>query len=247
MWSLTLSWKTFRLGSGGGPQSPFCLLPLKYLETALPMGMLNPWSVFFPWNFWSEIMLSPINLAPVFTPLHLPLFTPDCRPVCWGTTTMRTGRRQAWKLSNWNFFHLPREVSLPFTSQLKFSSQGIHAVNDKRRQNNLAPPTTPSTNNTVMVRDRSSWALMVRVGLWSPISVYAQTIFAFICFEQMHAWVHLRSIVIVFTPAAGWQMTYRVFSVFFFFLVVCSPYLNLHITHGNTCIKTWIALLSFYM
>lgn len=67
--------------------------------------------------------------------------------------------------------HLPREVSLPFMSQLKFSSQAIHSVNDKRSQDNLA---TPNTNNTVTVRDRSSWTLIVRVGLRPPISVYCR-------------------------------------------------------------------------
>lgn len=67
--------------------------------------------------------------------------------------------------------HLPREVTLPFMSQLKFSSQAIHSVNDKRSQDNLA---TPNTNNTVMVRDRSSWTLIVRAGLRPPISVYCR-------------------------------------------------------------------------
>lgn len=65
--------------------------------------------------------------------------------------------------------HLPREVTLPFMSQLKFSSQAIHSVNDKRSQNNLA---TPNTNNTVTVRDRSSSTLIVRAGLRPHISVY---------------------------------------------------------------------------
>lgn len=64
--------------------------------------------------------------------------------------------------------HLPREVTLPFMSQLKFSSQAIHSVNDKRSQDNLA---TRNTKNTVTVRDRSSWTLIVREGLRLAISV----------------------------------------------------------------------------
>lgn len=61
--------------------------------------------------------------------------------------------------------HLPREVSLLFMRQLKFSAHAIHCVYDKRSQDNLA---TPNTNNTAMVRDRSSRTLIVGVGLWPP-------------------------------------------------------------------------------
>lgn len=67
-----------------------------------------------------------------------------------GSPHEQKARAQAIRLE---LLHLPREVTLPFMSQLKFSSQAIHSVNDMRSQDNLA---TPNTNNTVMVRDRSS-------------------------------------------------------------------------------------------
>ena len=89
----------------------------------------------------------------MFTSLHLPLFTPRLWLGMLGDTGdshKQTVGKQAIRLE---LLHLPREVSLPFMSQLKFSSQAIHSVNDKKTQNNLA---TPCTNNTVMVRDRSS-------------------------------------------------------------------------------------------
>lgn len=82
-------------------------------------------------------------------------------------------KARAWAIGL-ELLHLPREVSLPFMSQLKFSSHAIHSVNDKRSQDNLA---TPDTNNTVTVRDRSSWTLIVGAGLRPPISAYCRQFF----------------------------------------------------------------------
>lgn len=95
---LIWSWWKFRSGASRS------LLPGAPKSTVKQPCSGERWILAFLlfWNCWSERVLSPINLAPVFTPLHLPLFTPDCGPVCWGTATMRTGRRQAWKLSDWN-------------------------------------------------------------------------------------------------------------------------------------------------
>ena len=139
------------------------------------------------------------SLTPVFTPLPSAPVYPRLWPCMLGdrgSPHKQKARVQAIRLEP---LHLPREVTLPFMSQLKFSSQAIHSVNDKRSQDNLA---TPNTNNTVMVRDRSRRTLKVRVGLRPPISVYCrQFLPSFVLSRYMPGYT-CRSIVIVFTPAA---------------------------------------------
>lgn len=86
-------------------------------------------------------------------PFHLPLFTPDCGSVCQGDSGSPHEQKARAQARELELLHLPREVSLPFMSRLKFGSRAIHSVNDKRSRDNLA---TPDTNRAVTVRDTSS-------------------------------------------------------------------------------------------
>lgn len=146
-------------------------------------------------SVWATPQCLPLPSAPVYPRLW------HCMSGDSGSPHKQKARAQA---SGLELLHLPREVSLPFMSQLKFGSHAIHSVNDKRTRDNLA---TPDTNNTVTVRDRSSWTLIVGDGLLPALSVYCRQFFPFICFEQMHSWEQLRSIPMIFTPASDWQMT----------------------------------------
>lgn len=142
------------------------------------------------------------------TPQCLPLPSAPVYPRLWhcmsgdsGSPHKQKARAQA---SGLELLHLPREVSLPFMSQLKFSSHAIHSVNDKRSRDNLA---TPDTNNTVTVRDRSSWTLIVGDGLLPALSVYCRQFFpSFVLGRCIRGnscvrfqWFSL--------PASDWQMT----------------------------------------
>lgn len=104
----------------------------------------------------------PLPSAPVYPRLWL------CMPGDSGSPHEQKARAQARELE---LLHLPREVSLPFMSQLKFSSRAIHSVNDKRSRDNLA---TPDTNRAVTVRDTSSWTLIVGARLQPPLAVYCR-------------------------------------------------------------------------
>ena len=101
-----------------------------------------------------------------------------------GTGQVHTSRRQECSAIGLEPLHLPREVTLPFMSQLKCSSHALHSVNDKRSQDNLA---TPNTNNAVTVRNRSSRAPVVRAGLRPLLSVY--------CSQSLPSFVLSRSIL----------------------------------------------------
>lgn len=157
------------------------------------------WSDAKFWNcmgsMWAMPQCLPLPSAPVYPRLW------HCMSGDSGSPHKQKARAQA---SGMELLHLPREVSLPFMSQLKFSSHASHSVNDKRSRDNLA---TPNTNNTVTVRDRSSWTLIVGDGLLPPLSVYCRQFFPSfvlgrcICGNSCvrFQWFSL--------PASDWQMT----------------------------------------